>query len=233
MKGLKTLKCILVVDDDIDIVNLISIYLKNEGFLIKSATNGEEALRMMETEQIDLLVLDIMMPIMDGMEVCRRLREQNSLVPILMLTAKSEDIDKISGLMSGADDYITKPFNPLEVVARVKTLLRRAYQYTIQTKEDILLIDNLEIDQQSHTVKAAGKEIILTAKEFSILVILASNPGRVYRAEELYELVWKQSFLNGNNTIMVHMSNLRDKLEKEMGYKVIKTIWGVGYKIDK
>lgn len=227
------LKQILVVDDDYEIVNLISIYLKNEGYLIHSASNGQEALESMEREQIDLLILDLMMPVMDGMEVCRRLRDRNSLVPILMLTAKSEDMDKISGLMSGADDYLTKPFNPLEVVARVKTLLRRVYQYSERQKTDTILIDNLEIDQQSHTVKAAGREIILTAKEFSILSILAANPGRVYSAEELYRLVWKESYINANNTIMVHISNLRDKLEKELGYKVIKTIWGVGYKIEK
>ncbi|MEH6943002.1 response regulator transcription factor [Bacillus sp. JJ722] len=227
------MKQILVVDDDHEIVNLISIYLKNEGYLIHSASNGQEALDLMERETIDLLILDLMMPVMDGMEVCRRLRDRNSLVPILMLTAKSEDMDKISGLMSGADDYLTKPFNPLEVVARVKTLLRRVYQYSERQKNDHILIDNLEIDQQSHTVKAAGKEIILTAKEFSILSILASNPGRVYSAEELYRLVWKEAYINANNTIMVHISNLRDKLEKELGYKVIKTIWGVGYKIEK
>ncbi|WP_042352812.1 response regulator transcription factor [Bacillus massiliigorillae] len=227
------MKQILVVDDDQEIVNLISIYLKNEGFLIHRASNGKEALELMNKENIDLLILDLMMPVMDGMEVCRRLREQDSLVPILMLTAKSEDIDKISGLMSGADDYLTKPFNPLEVVARVKTLLRRVYQYVSKPQSDLILIDNLEIDQQSHTVKAAGKVILLTAKEFSILTILASNPGRVYSAEELYQLVWKESYMNANNTIMVHISNLRDKLEKELGYKVIKTIWGVGYKIEK
>ncbi len=221
------------MDDDQEIVNLISIYLKNEGFLIHRASNGKEALELMNKENIDLLILDLMMPVMDGMEVCRRLREQDSLVPILMLTAKSEDIDKISGLMSGADDYLTKPFNPLEVVARVKTLLRRVYQYVSKPQSDLILIDNLEIDQQSHTVKAAGKVILLTAKEFSILTILASNPGRVYSAEELYQLVWKESYMNANNTIMVHISNLRDKLEKELGYKVIKTIWGVGYKIEK
>ncbi|MGE7604176.1 response regulator transcription factor [Peribacillus sp. NPDC097675] len=226
------LKRILIVDDDREIVNLISIYLKNEGFSIYSAINGVDALEIMEKEQVDLLILDIMMPVMDGMEVCRRLREQNSLVPILMLTAKSEDLDKISGLMNGADDYLTKPFNPLEVIARVKTILRRVNQYINQSKKDVIYIDNLEIDQQSHTVKVAGKDIFFTAKEFSILSILASNPGRIYSAEELYQNVWKDSYVNGNNTIMVHISKLRVKLEKELGYKVIKTIWGVGYKIE-
>ncbi|MFS0783666.1 response regulator transcription factor [Bacillus sp. 1P06AnD] len=226
------MKQILVVDDDDEIVHLISIYLKNEGFIIHTASNGKEALEIMEIEPIDLVILDLMMPVMDGMEMCRVLRE-TSLVPILMLTAKSEDMDKITGLMSGADDYLTKPFNPLEVVARVKTLLRRAYQYSENANKSHISIDNLEIDQKEHKVTAAGKEITLTAKEFSILSILASNPGRVYSSEELYKLVWKESYINANNTIMVHISNLREKLEKELGYKVIKTIWGVGYKIEK
>ncbi|MFF2449469.1 response regulator transcription factor [Neobacillus sp. NPDC058068] len=223
---------ILIVDDDKEIVQLIAIYLQNEGYKISRAFNGEEALTLFEKEKIDLIVLDVMMPKVDGMEVCRILREKNH-VPILMISAKTEDIDKITGLMSGADDYLTKPFNPLELVARVKTLIRRTYLYQEERMEDeIIKVGSLEVNKTFHTAKVSGRSIPLTSKEFAILYIMVSNLGRVYSSEEIFELVWKETYYSSNNTVMVHISNLREKLEKELGYKLIKTIWGVGYKID-
>lgn len=225
---------ILIVDDDKEIVQLIAIYLQNEGFKVSKAYNGEEALALFDKERIDLVVLDVMMPKIDGMEVCRILREKNH-VPILMVSAKSEDLDKISGLMSGADDYLTKPFNPLELTARVKTLIRRAYLYQEERQEDELLIKvgSLEVNKTFHAAKVNGRTIPLTAKEFDILYLMASNIGRVFSGEELFELVWKERYYSSNNTVMVHISNLREKLEKELGYKMIKTVWGVGYKIEE
>lgn len=230
------MKTILIVDDDKEIGNLISIYLKNEGYDIKLAHNGLEALKIFDKEQIDLLILDIMMPEIDGIEVCRRIREKH-MVPILMLSAKAEDMDKIIGLMTGADDYMIKPFNPLELVARVKSLLRRSsYQHLHEVKaqqEHVLKINSLTINKASHSVSLEGRNIPLTSKEFDILYLLASHPGRVYSAEELFQLVWQETYYASNNTVMVHISNLRDKLEKELGYKLIKTVWGVGYKIEE
>lgn len=227
---------ILVVDDDKAIGNLVSIYLKNDGFQVSKAYNGQEALDVFERETIDLMVLDIMMPGMDGIEVCRRIREKH-LVPILMLSAKAEDMDKIIGLMTGADDYMIKPFNPLELVARVKSLIRRTFQYSAELakpkREETIHINSLVISKTYHSVHYHEQEIQLTSKEFDILYLLVTHPGRVFSAEEIFERVWKEdTYLASNNTVMVHISNLRDKLEKEMGYKLIKTVWGVGYKIE-
>lgn len=229
------MRTILIVDDDKEIGNLISIYLKNEGYGIKLAHNGLEALQIFENESVDLIILDIMMPEVDGIEVCRRIREKY-MVPILMLSAKAEDMDKIIGLMTGADDYMIKPFNPLELVARVKSLLRRSFHYSTEVKpqqDDVLRINSLTINKASHSVSIEGRPIPLTSKEFDILYLLAEHPGRVYSAEELFQLVWQETYYASNNTVMVHISNLRDKLEKELGYKLIKTVWGVGYKIEE
>jgi len=229
------LKNILVVDDEKEIVNLVSIYLQNDGFTVFKAYDGEEALDMFAQKKIDLIILDIMMPKLDGMEVCRRLRETNT-VPILMLSAKAEDMDKVLGLMTGADDYMIKPFNPLELIARVKSLLRRSYQFKQVEQEgqsDLLNINSLEINRASHTVLHNGKPITLTSKEFEILYLLASNRSRVFSTEEIFERVWEEKYFASNNTVMVHISNLREKLEKELGYKLIKTVWGVGYKIEE
>ncbi|MCM3164775.1 response regulator transcription factor [Metabacillus litoralis] len=223
---------ILVVDDDKEIVQLISFYLQNEGYKVIRAYNGKDALDIFHQEEIDLIVLDVMMPEVDGIEVCRAIRETYH-VPILMISAKTEDMDKITGLMSGADDYVAKPFNPLELIARVKTLLRRAYFYqSDDEKNNMIKVDALEINKTFHTVKVRNKLIQLTSKEFDILLIMVTNLGRVYSGEEIYQLVWKEKYYSSNNTVMVHMSNLREKLERELGYKLIKTIWGVGYKID-
>ena len=225
---------ILVVDDEKEIRNLIEIYLKNEGYTVLKAGNGEEALDILAKEEIQLMVLDIMMPKMDGMEVCRRVREHLN-IPILMLSAKSEDMDKIQGIMTGADDYLTKPFNPLELSVRVRALLRRAYYFNNINKEDNLInIENLIIDKNDRTVKVNDKEIPFTAREFDILYLLGSNRGRVFSSEEIFTKVWKEDYFGSNNTVMVHMSRIREKLEKYMaGNKIIQTVWGVGYKVEK
>lgn len=226
---------ILIVDDDREIAGLIGIYLKNEGFEIELAHDGKDALDKLERESYDLVVLDVMMPRLDGLEACRRIRERQG-IPILMVSAKSEDMDKILGLMTGADDYMIKPFNPLELLARVKSLLRRSYQYNAAlsppSDEGTLTVGPLRIHKRSHTVEADGKPIRLTSTEFGILYLLASHPGRVFSAEEIFQHVWKEKFFESNNTVMVHISKLRDKLEQETSDKLITTVWGVGYKID-
>ncbi|XID94170.1 response regulator transcription factor [Paenibacillaceae bacterium WGS1546] len=228
-------KSILIVDDDREIANLIEIYLRNEGFDTAQAHDGEEALDKLKDGGFHLLVLDVMMPRLDGMEVCRRVRETAS-IPILMVSAKAEDMDKILGLMTGADDYVVKPFNPLELVVRVKTLLRRAYQYGAPSaaaeEAGVIKINELTISKSTHSVEVNGRSVHLTSTEFGILYLLASNPGRVFSAEDIFQQVWKEKYFESNNTVMVHISKLRDKLEQEMGRKLITTVWGVGYKIE-
>jgi DNA-binding response OmpR family regulator len=229
------MRTILIVDDDREIAKLAALYLQNEGYRILQRHDGMQALQAIEQEEIDLMVLDVMMPGVDGLEVCRRLRERQHTVPILMISAKAEDLDKVMGLMSGADDYLIKPFNPLELVARVKSLLRRTFQYNAggaETRPDEVRIHSLQVNRSTHQVICQGKEIPLTAREFDILYLLASHPGRVFSTEEIYQMVWKEAYYGSNNTVMVHISNLRDKLEKHVGYKIIQTVWGVGYKID-
>lgn len=229
-------KQILIVDDDDKIAKLIEIYLTNEGYVVCKAGDGHQALQMMEKESIDLVILDIMMPGMDGISVCMQIRETRT-TPILMLSAKDGDMDKITGLMTGADDYMVKPFNPLELVARVKSLLRRASyavaQNPLSPPEHMIKISSLLIDKETHSATVEGRPIKLTPIEFGILFLLASNPGRVYSSEEIFELIWKDKYFESNNSVTVHISRLRDKLEKEMdGEKLIRTVWGVGYKIE-
>ena len=225
---------ILVVDDEKEIRNLIEIYLKNEGYEVIKARDGEEALEILEKEDIHLIILDIMMPKIDGIEVCKRVRE-NLSIPILMLSAKSEDMDKIQGIMTGADDYLTKPFNPLELSVRVKAILRRTYYFNnINTSKNIINIENLTIDKNERTITVDDIEIPFTSREFDILYLLASNKGKVFSSEEIFLKVWKEDYYNSNNTVMVHMSRIREKLDKyNDGHSIIKTIWGVGYKIEK
>ncbi|MCS0670269.1 response regulator transcription factor [Cytobacillus firmus] len=224
---------ILIVDDDRQIADLIEVYLKNDGYIIDKAGDGMEALKNLEQASPDLIVLDIMMPKMDGLEFCKYVRKNNQ-VPILMVSAKAEDMDKIMGLMTGADDYMIKPFNPLELAARVKALLRRANYKTTGKDDDVLYIGSVAIDKRSHGVTAEGSEIKLTAREFEILYLLAKNRGRVYASEEIFEKVWNEPGEGSNKTVMVHISNLREKLEAALpGESVIQTVWGVGYKIEK
>ena len=223
---------ILVVDDEKEIRDLIEIYLKNDGYEVIKASCGAEALEVVSKEDIDLLVLDIMMPGIDGMELCRLIRK-NSNIPILMLSAKSENMDKIQGILTGADDYMVKPFDPLELTVRIKSLLRRAYYFNLDIDRDnnLITIENLVIDKKKHKVTIEGEEVLLTAREFDILYLLASNRGQVFSSEEIFEKVWKEKYYQSNNTIMVHMSRLREKIKK--GNNIIHTVWGVGYKIEK
>jgi len=199
------------------------------------ASNGQEALDILENEEIHLMILDIMMPGMDGLEVCRRVRGKYN-IPILMLSAKAEDMDKIQGIMTGADDYVCKPFNHLELIVRVRALIRRAYflNTNMQASDNVIRIESMVIDKRKHKVTIDDHEVSLTAREFEILYLLATNRGRVFTTEEIFEKVWKEKYYQSNNTVMVHISRLRDKIEQYMeGNKIIHTVWGVGYKIEK
>lgn len=223
---------VLVVDDDAEIAKLVSVYLKNEGYEILLAQDGVEALKVIEQNSIDLIVLDVMMPHMDGLEFCKKIRA-NSQVPILMLSAKVQDMDKILGLMTGADDYMIKPFNPLELTVRVKSLLRRANYQPFSKEDGIIQINTLSVNKQSHQAMANGKEIKCTSIEFDILYLLAKNQGKVFSSEQIFEKVWKESSMGSNKTVMVHIKNLRDKIESVVpGEAIIQTVWGVGYKIE-
>ena len=229
---------ILVVDDEKEIADLIELYLTNEGYEVIKCYNGTDALDAIENEDIDLALLDVMLPDLDGFYLCKRIRE-HFFYPVIMLTAKVEDTDKITGLTIGADDYITKPFSPLEVIARVKTQLRRykrynnpeGFQSAEKTEYDIR---GLVINSNSHKVFLYGKEVTLTPREFSILWYLCRNKGKVISTEQLYEAVWEEEYLPGsNNTIMAHITRIREKLnEPAKNPKFVKTVWGVGYKVE-
>ncbi len=225
---------ILVVDDDKEIVQLLEIYVKNEGYEPVAAYNGKEALtKLNTTPDIALVILDLMMPELDGMEVIKQIRKDSS-IPVLVLSAKTADMDKIQGLISGADDYVTKPFNPLEVMARVNSLLRRSEGKVTNDQPDILNVGPLQINKDSHEVKTLKGDLIqLTALEFGILYLLASHPNRVFSADDIFERVWQQESVVSAKTVMVHVSHLRDKIEAATGgEKVIETVWGVGYKVE-
>ena len=224
---------ILVVDDEKEIRDAINIYLRGENLRLFNASNGIEALEILEEKNIHLIVLDIMMPKMDGIKTCLKIRETNN-IPIIMLSAKGEDSDKILGLNVGADDYITKPFNHLELVARVKSQLRRYENPLSMDNKDFIKVKDLEIDTVAKSVKVRGEEIKVTATEYKILVLLASNLGRVYSIKEIYEKVWEEPFYKSENTVTVHIRRIREKIEintKEPEY--IKVVWGIGYKIEK
>ena len=228
-------KTILVVDDEKDIREIIEIYLINEGFNIVLACDGIEALEKLRKEDIDLIILDIMMPKLDGIRTCIKIREEKKM-PIIMLSAKSEDSDKILGLNIGADDYIIKPFNPLELVARVKSQLRRvtSFSESKEVREEEIYIDGLRINKDNREVYVDDKYIRLTPREFDILEILATNRGRVLSTEQIYQKVWNEPFYNSDNTVAVHIRNIREKIEIDpKDPKFIKLVWGVGYKIEK
>ncbi len=221
---------ILVVDDEIEIADLIELYLTTNGYHVYKAYNGKDALKILEKRQISLAILDVMMPDIDGFTLCETIRKQYNF-PIIMVTAKVQKMDKITGLTKGADDYITKPFEPLELVARVKAQLRRFTSYN-NPKEEIIVIKDLIINPQNHTVTIKDQTINLTPTEFSILLILAKHKGTVVKTEKLFEEVWHEPYIPAsNNTIMVHIRHLREKLNKKNDY-YIKTIWGVGYEIE-
>lgn len=228
---------ILIVDDEKEIADLIEVYLKNDGFTVYKFYNGMEALRCIEETELDLAILDVMLPDIDGFRICQKIREK-FFYPIIMLTAKTEDENKIMGLTIGADDYITKPFNPLEVVARVKTQLRRYTRYnSIQKQEESpheYDIRGLIINKDSHKCFLFGKELQLTPIEFSILWYLCEHQGMVVPSEELFEAVWGEKYLNHNNTVMAHIGRLREKMnDSAKKAKFIVNIWGVGYTIEK
>jgi DNA-binding response OmpR family regulator len=225
---------ILVCDDEKAIVDAIEIYLKNEGYKIFKASNGIEAIEIIEENEIHLIIMDIMMPKMDGLRATMKIREENN-IPVIMLSAKSEDTDKIMGLNMGADDYITKPFNPLELIARVKSQLRR---YTtlgsLETKTNVYGTGGLVIDDESKTITVDGDEVHLTPVQYKILRLLTANAGRVFSIEEIYEKVWKETAFSPENTVTVHIRKIREKIEinpKEPKY--LKVVWGIGYKVEK
>ncbi|MGZ0051601.1 response regulator transcription factor [Brevibacillus gelatini] len=225
---------VLVVDDEAEIRDAIEIYLKNESLIVHKASNGVEALDVLEREEIHLIILDIMMPQMDGITATFKIRQDKN-IPIIMLSAKSEDTDKILGLNIGADDYVTKPFHPLELVARVKSQLRR---YTnlgnYKAAEDEIQVRGLTLNKSTKTVTVDGNQVRLTATEYKILELLMENKGRVFSIEEIYERVWREPYLNAENTVAVHVRRIREKIEinpKDPQY--LKVVWGIGYKIEK
>ena len=227
---------ILIVDDDKEIINLMNFNLKNEGYSILKAYNGKDALQLVENNDIHLIILDIMMPGIDGMEVCRRVRVIKN-IPIIILSAKSSDIDKVIGLSTGADDYIVKPFSTMELIARVKAQLRRYIYLNDSDKEkseDCLInINGLQINKETLSVKVYEKEINLTKTEYEIVLLMAENPNRVFPMEKIFQRVWKEKYFQGNNTVMVHIARIREKIEENPREpRIIKTVWGVGYKIE-
>ncbi|WP_066495953.1 response regulator transcription factor [Abyssisolibacter fermentans] len=225
---------VLICDDDKEIVEAISIYLKNEGYNILKSYNGLEALKILENTEIHLIIMDIMMPQMDGMRATNKIRE-NKNIPVIMLSAKHEDIDKIMGLNMGADDYITKPFNPLELIARVKSQLRR---YTtlgsFTPKTGIYKTGELIVNDESKEVTLDGEYVKLTPIEYKILTFLTKNAGKVFSIDKIYENVWDEPAYNPENTVSVHIRRIREKIEinpKEPKY--LKVVWGIGYKVEK
>ncbi len=229
---------ILVVDDEKEIADLVEIYLVSDGYTVFKASNAQEGLEILEKEDIQMALLDIMMPGMSGLEMCKKIRETNN-IPIIMLSAKSTDLDKILGLGTGADDYVAKPFNPLELTARVKSQLRRYTQLNPNSNvhENVrneISIRGLTINKDNHKVTVFDEEVKLTPIEFDILYLLASNPGKVFSTDEIFEKVWNEKVYEANNTVMVHIRRLRGKMkEDERQDKIITTVWGVGYKIEK
>lgn len=230
---------ILIVEDDKEIRDGVEIYLKNQGYQVWKAANGKEGLEIVTREEIHLAILDIMMPVMDGVTMLMKLREQNHEFPVIMLSAKSEEVDKIMGLNMGADDYVTKPFTPLELLARVNSHLRRYSKYLTgvsgeeQEKSHVYTIGGLELNEETVEVTVDGEAVKLTPMEFKIVQLLIKNPGRVFSADEIYERIWNEKAVN-TDTIMVHVRNIREKIEIDpRNPKYLKVVWGVGYKIDK
>ncbi len=226
---------ILVCDDEKEIVDAIEIYLSQENYLVHKAYNGEQALTILKSHDIKLVILDIMMPVLDGIRAAMKIREF-SAVPIIFLSAKGEDADKILGLNIGADDYVTKPFNPLELIARVKSHLRR---YTVlgslNTENNALIqVGGLQINDETKEVYVDGEQIKMTPIEYSILLLLMRNPGKVFSINQIYENIWNEEAIGADNTVAVHIRHIREKIEinpKDPRY--LKVVWGVGYKIEK
>lgn len=224
---------VLVCDDDNEIVNAIEIYLKQDGYTVLKASNGVEALKVLAENQVHLVIMDIMMPLMDGLKATHVIREKYTM-PIMMLSARSENTDKIIGLNMGADDYLTKPFNPLELTARVKSQLRRYTTLGSMVEANkVLQVGGLELDDQRKEVRVDGEVIKVTPVEFKIIKLLLSNKGRVFSIEQIYENVWEEQSFNADNTVAVHIRRIREKIEiNPKNPKYLKVVWGVGYKIE-
>jgi DNA-binding response OmpR family regulator len=227
---------ILVCDDEKDIVSALKIYLTSEGYKVYEAYNGKEALEILEAEEIHLVIMDIMMPEMDGISAIAVIRETSN-VPVIMLTAKSEDTDKVLGLNIGADDYVTKPFNPVELQARVRSQLRRYMMLggnSVSPSKDTITIGGIELNDSNKTVSLDGNVVSLTPTEFDILKLLMENPGKVYSPSQIYTAVWNDNPYGSENTVAVHIRHLREKLEYNCSEpRYIKSVWGRGYKIEK
>lgn len=225
---------VLVVEDDKEIREGVQIYLQSQGYKVFQAADGIEGLEVLEKEEIHLAIVDIMMPRMDGIRMTMKLREKYDF-PVIMLSAKSEEVDKVMGLNIGADDYVTKPFTPMELMARVNSHLRRYRKFMekLTPKENVHVIGGLEINEDTVEVTMDGEPVRLTPIEYKILLLLAKNPGRVFSSEEIYERVWQEKAIN-TDTIMVHVRNIREKIEIDpKNPKYLKVVWGVGYKIEK
>ena len=225
---------ILVVDDDKDIVNAIEVYLKTEGYNVHKAYDGIEALDIAGKEDIQLILMDIMMPRMDGMQATMKIREEKN-IPIIILSAKSEDYDKVTGLNIGADDYLAKPFNPLELIARVKSQIRR---YTalgsMEKKENVFKTGGLMVDDEAKSVTLDGEQVVLTPIEYGIIKHLVESAGKVFSMEQIYEAVWNEPSYNPENTVAVHIRRIREKIEIDpKNPRYLKVVWGIGYKIEK
>ena len=225
---------ILVCDDDKEIAGAIEIYLRNEGYTVFKAYDGAEALNIVRNKQLHLIIMDVMMPKMDGVQAIMKIREERN-IPIIMLSAKSEDYDKITGLNVGADDYITKPFNPLELIARVKSQLRRYVDLgSMEKKSGVYKTGGLEVDDDEKTVSVDGEPVSVTPIEFGILKLLTQNAGKVFSMEQIYENVWNEPAYNPENTVAVHIRRIREKIEiNPKNPKYLKVVWGIGYKIEK
>lgn len=226
---------ILIVDDEQEIADLVELYLRNEGFTVYKYYNAQDALECINNVRLDLAILDIMLPDIDGLTLCRKIREKYNF-PVIMLSAKNQEIDKISGLALGADDYVTKPFLPLELLARVKAQLRRYTRYNhadVDQESNVIAFSGLVIEKDTHTCLLNEKPIALTPTEFSLLWYLCKNRGRVVRSDELFYNVWGEKYYTNNNTAMVHIRHLREKMnDNAENPKYIRTVWGVGYKIE-
>ncbi len=225
---------ILVCDDDKEIAGAIEIYLRNEGYNVFKAFDGAEALNTARNEQIHLIIMDVMMPKMDGMLATMKIREEKN-IPIIMVSAKSEDYDKITGLNVGADDYITKPFNPLELIARVRSQLRRYVDLgSMEKKSGVYKTGGLEVDDEEKTVKVDGAYVAVTPTEFGILKLLTQHAGKVFSMDQIYENVWNEPAYNPENTVAVHIRRIREKIEiNPKNPRYLKVVWGIGYKIEK
>lgn len=226
---------ILVVDDEKEIADLVELFLTNEGFQVYKYYIGAEAMECVQTTSLDLAILDVMLPDLDGFTLCQRIRESYTY-PIIMLTAREQEMDKITGLTLGADDYVTKPFRPLELIARVKAQLRRYKRYSSPgTEDDVITVSGLVLDREKHGCWLNEKPISLTPIEFSILWYLCKNKGKVVSSEELFRVVWKEKyFTSSNNTVMVHIRHIREKMKDSAeNPKYIKNVWGVGYKVEE